>query len=475
LHSGTIGYVLSVGENMGVTGQGSVLVVDDEATSRTLMVRWLEREGCNVEPFADAESCLDALGRVVPEAICLDLELPGMSGLEALIELKKRAPRVPVIILTATREVETVVQAMQSGAYDYITKSPDRTKLVTTIRNAIANYRLSTRVESLEREVQGRGFHSLVGQSANMRSLYRELDRVSASDVTVLVNGESGTGKELVARAIHEASARSRGPFVSVNCAAVPENLQESEFFGHERGAFTGANARRLGHFELANSGTLFLDEVGELSSTLQAKLLRALQERSFQRVGGTEVRSDFRLLTATHRDLSADVATGRFRQDLYFRIAVFEIAVPPLRDRGNDIETLAQHFVQIHAKGRALSLSPEAIELLKSHGWPGNVRELQNAIQRATVVCDGDVIEARDLPLKMRTNGSPVAITTPSSKPSRPSVATALRPRKLAEVQKRALIETLSATNGNISEAVRQLGIGRTTFYRMMKRHGIR
>lgn len=454
-----------------------VLVVDDDNTTRTLMVRWLEREGFRVEAFESAEACLDAFVQAKPDVLCLDLELPGMSGLTALVEARKRLPHVPVVILTATRDVETVVSAMQAGAYDYVTKSPDRTKLVTTIRNAAEKHRLQKRIDQFE----GRGFQSLIGSSPQMRALFRELHRVAASDVTVVIRGESGTGKELVARAIHDESERRAGPFISLNCAAVPESLQESEFFGHEKGAFTGALALRRGHFELAHGGTLFLDEIGELSLGLQAKLLRVLQERTFQRVGGSqELRSNFRLVAATHRDLAADVKAGRFRQDLYFRIAVFEVEVPPLRSRTGDIVVLARHFLE--ADPKRLGLTAEVEQVLTRHDWPGNVRELQNAIQRAAVVAESNVLQVSDLPSRIRHfSGELQAVSKPlpihvlNSRPPRASMPHSLRPTRLADVEKRTLVEALKATNGNVSEAVKRLGIGRTTMYRMMKRYGLR
>jgi two-component system, NtrC family, response regulator AtoC len=453
-----------------VVSETCVLVVDDEATSRTLMVRWLEREGFRVFAFETAEAGLLALDEAKPDVVCLDLEMPGMGGIEALGEVRKRMPRVPVVILTATREVATVVEAMQAGAYDFVTKSPDRTKLITTIRNAAEKHRLLVKVDALE----GRGFQALLGESAVMRNLFKELNRVSASDVTVLIRGESGTGKELVAHAIHTESPRRSAPFISLNCAAVPESLQESEFFGHEKGAFTGALSTRKGHFELAHSGTLFMDEIGELSLALQAKLLRVLQERTFQRVGGShEIRSNFRLIAATHRDLSADVKAGRFRQDLYFRIAVFEVDVPPLRSRVGDVALLARHFLKAH--DAELELSPEAESVLKAHDWPGNVRELQNAIQRAAVITEGKLVNAKDLPARLVHFSEAPCADTGRGVSSRELPRTSARPARLSEMEKHALMDTLKATEGNVTEAVRRLGIGRTTMYRMMKRYGIR
>ena len=476
----------------GGTGErGMVLVVDDEPTSRALLTRWLEHDGFAVESYENAEDCLSAFSHVLPDAVCLDLGLPGMNGIEALTALRARAPRLPVVMLTATRELETVVAAMQAGAYDYITKPVDRTKLCTVLRNAVDKRRMSLRLGQLEREVKGGGFSEIHGQSQRMHEVFRELDRVADSDITVLVHGESGTGKELIARAIHEHSGRKNGPFVSLNCAAIPESLQESEFFGHERGTFTGAQAQRKGRFELAHEGTLFLDEVAELSLALQAKLLRVLQERTFTRVGGTvEVRSDFRLVAATHRDLTGEVEAGRFRQDLYFRIAVFELEVPPLRDRGDDALLLAQHFLDEFGKGRQLVLSPEAAQIVSTYRWPGNVRELQNIMQRALVLCEGDVVRPQDLPAKLRDELEAVppppvpqvpplqpraGVATPVPTTPAGGAAAGEGGLRMEDLERKALEEALARNNGNVTAAVKQLGIGRTTIYRLMKKYGIR
>ena len=465
----------------------TVLVVEDDPTSRTLIKGWLERDGYRVETAGSAEDAFDVLSRSLPDAICLDLELPGMGGLEMLAQITRHHPKLPVLILTADRQVETVVAAMQRGAHDYLAKPVDRTKLSTTVRNATELHRLQLRVRSLEREAEGVAYKGIIGQSASMHSLFRELDRVAPTEVSVLIHGESGTGKELVARAIHDSSGRASGPFVALNCAAVPESLQESEFFGHEKGAFTGALARRLGRFELSDAGTLFLDEVGELSAGLQAKLLRVLQERTFQRVGGTqEVRSDFRLVTATHRDLSADVDSGRFRSDLFFRLNVFELELPPLRARVGDVAVLARYFLSTASSSRNIVIEPEAQSVLDAYAWPGNVRELENAMQRAVVVCRDDRITLADLPPRLRDPAPPpsgpfshsplsssLANPPPSSTPRSPPRSTT--GNRMDEVEREAFETALAEAKGNVSEAVRVLGIGRTTAYRLMKKYGLR
>ncbi|MEM9068568.1 MAG: sigma-54 dependent transcriptional regulator [Myxococcota bacterium] len=438
---------------------GLVALVEDDPDARILTMRWLEHAGYEVEPLESAEALFDALQTTLPDVLCLDLELPGLSGLETLRRLRKTHPQLPIIILTAHRDVDTVVEAMQRGAYDYLPKPLDRTKLMTTIKNAIEKLQLTLRVQHLERG-QTDDYSGMLGQSRAMRNLFRQIDRVAASDVTVLIHGESGTGKELVARALHEEGARKKHPFVAVNCAAIPESLQESELFGHEKGAFTGAEARRRGCFERADGGTLFLDEVAELSPTLQAKLLRVLQDRTFTRVGGeTELRSDFRLVAASHRNLFGQVAEGAFREDLFFRIAVFELDVPALREREDDVILLANHFVR--SGNPEAQLTDRACQLIRGYAWPGNVRELENAIKRALVVCREGQIDADDFPRRIReAAGSDIPRTGPVS---------------MEDLERRALAEALERCDGNIGAVVKELGIGRTTVYRKLKKYGLR
>lgn len=445
-----------------------IYLVDDDENLRMLVERWLRREGYDVSAMADGMECLSALGEEVPEVICLDMNMPGLSGLETLERIREHHPALPVVVLTADDTATTAVQAMKLGAHDYLTKPLDQTKLFTTIKNAIAHGRLSMRVSQLEREVEGRGYPGIAGSSTAMKSVFRQMDRLATSDVTVIIHGESGTGKELVARAIHQSSSRQRGPFVAVNSAAIPENLLESELFGHEKGAFTGAVGRRIGRFEEANRGTMFLDEIGELSPAVQAKLLRVLQERSFQRVGGsTTIRSDFRLITATHRDLSEEVRAGRFREDLFFRLAVFELELPPLRKRKEDIPILAKVFISQNRETsgtRVSGVSPSALAVLLKHEWPGNVRELQNVIQRAMVVASGEEIEAEDLPGRLRSSLEPRMEPAPVD----PQFETG---GTMEDASRRLLLAALVKNEGNASAAMRELKVGRTRFYRMLRK----
>jgi DNA-binding NtrC family response regulator len=354
---------------------------------------------------------------------------------------------------------------------------------------------MAMRIATLEREAKERAMPGFVGESPPMRELYRQIDRVAASDISVFIHGESGTGKELVARAIHERSSRSASPFIALNCAAIPESLQESELFGHERGAFTGAAQRRIGCFENVGGGTLFLDEVAELSPGAQSKLLRVLQQRTIQRVGSSqEIPVDFRLLAATHQDLSAAVREGRFREDLFYRIVVFELELPPLRERGSDVELLALHFAARSGgelAGRSVTVSPEALDLLRRYSWPGNVRELQNVCQRAAVTCEGSAILPGDLPPRIRAaigeapSAPPVALPMPVAAPAPAVSGEQAAPREaaagtdcgnvsLSAMERNAILDALARTGGNRARVSRELGIGRTTLYRKLKEYGI-
>jgi DNA-binding NtrC family response regulator len=456
---------------MSESGAGPIFVVDDDPNQRMILDRWLTREGYEVVLLDSGESCLEALSEEMPSAICLDLNMPGFGGMNTLEQVHDHNPLLPVLVLTSDDAVDTVVQAMRLGARDYLTKPLDQTKLLTTLANAVEVGRLAMRVSQLEREVEGRGYPGIVGNSTPMKAVFRQLDKLCVSDVTVLVHGESGTGKELVARAIHTNGSRCRGPFVAVNLAAVPETLMESELFGHEKGAFTGAVNRRIGRFEEANRGTLFLDEIGEMSPQVQVKLLRVLQERTFQRVGGTaHLSTDFRLITASHRDLEEEVREKRFREDLYFRLAVFELELPPLRQRRDDIPALAKTFIRQIADGRVEGVSVGALESMMRYEWPGNIRELQNLIQRAVVLCGGKEIQPEDLPDRIRAGGAKAAACLREPERAAPPPAETT----LEDFSKRLVIDALVKHEGNASAAMRELNIGRTRFYRMLKRFGL-
>jgi DNA-binding NtrC family response regulator len=465
--------------------RGLVLVVDDMEEVSRLVAAVLVRGGYEVQTFASGEACLQAMSGLMPEAIYLDLEMPGLGGLQTLARLRERHPAVPVVMLTGDERVESVVSAMKLGAYDYLAKPPERQKLLAVARNAVLHHRMSRELTTLKREAgKGNGYQGIVTQAESMKEVFRQMDRVAGTDITLLLQGESGTGKELVARAIHAHSARRSGPFVAVNCAAIPDTLHESELFGHEKGAFTGAIVRRLGRFELADKGTLFLDEVGELSLSAQAKLLRVLQDNTFHRVGGSqEIRSDFRLVAATFKDLAREVREGRFREDLYYRIVVFELELPPLRARRGDLDVLLSHFLRRYQRPgeESVAISPEARVALEEYSWPGNVRELENVIHRAVVSTDSGVIEPGHLPLRLRQA---------SAQPARPSLPqemargettpeaqragddATLELRRLEEI---AIRHALRKTGGNLVESGRLLGVSRATLYRKLKKYRVR
>jgi DNA-binding NtrC family response regulator len=451
----------------------SVAVVDDDPTARRLMRFWLERAGYQIVEHESARSVLDSEAEP-PAVACVDLGLGEVTGIKVIQHLRARDAELPIIVVTAQRELETAVAAMQAGAYDYVTKPLDRDRLLLAVHRANERRELLSNVRRLESALTERSvLGSIVGKSQPMRELAQQVQRVLESDVAVCIFGESGTGKELVARAIHNGSARRRGPFVAINCAGIPESLQESELFGHERGAFTGATQMRRGCFEQANGGTLLLDELGEMSLQTQASLLRTLQEKTIRRVGGSsESPIDVRIVCATHRDLRAEVEAGRFREDLYFRLVVYPIALPSLRDRLEDIPTLVGHFLRSLSKdiGREVhSISPEALEALGRHHWPGNVRELQNVVHRSLLACRGDEITLSDLPPDIRELALPailpsVAVNGNGARYHEPTEEDIV---PLRELERRAIQRALRATHGSVGRAAKLLGIGRATLYR--------
>jgi DNA-binding NtrC family response regulator len=421
-----------------------------------------------------ARSVLDHDGET-PSLACVDLGLGEVTGIKVIQHLRARDAELPIIVVTAQRELETAVAAMQAGAYDYVTKPLDRDRLLLAVHRANERRELLTSVRRLESALTERSvLGSIVGKSPPMRELAQQVQRVLESDVAVCVFGESGTGKELVARAIHTGSVRRRGPFVAINCAGIPESLQESELFGHERGSFTGATQMRRGCFEQANGGTLLLDELGEMSMQTQASLLRTIQEKTIRRVGGSgEIPIDVRIVCATHRDLRAEVEAGRFREDLYFRLVVYPIHLPPLRDRIEDIPTLVGHFLRALSKdvGRDVhSISPEALEALGRHHWPGNVRELQNVVHRSLLASRTDEVTLADLPPDIRELVLPALLPTVHvngtnghrfQEPSEDDII------PLRELERRAIQRALRATHGSVGRAAKLLGIGRATLYR--------
>lgn len=451
-----------------------VYIVDDEETISKLLEHWvIKKWGYEARTFATGEDLLEAL-TVPPDLVLLDIMLPGIGGVETLKQIKKRYPDLPVIMLSAQGKVDVAIETLKIGATDYFSKPVDFAKLEISVKNAIQTHDLSREVSRL-REAVGKPVHfeNIISDNGAMQEVFKLVQKVKDNDICVLVLGESGTGKELIARAIHYNGVRSKDPFVVVNCASIPHDLLESELFGHEKGAFTGAHQRRIGKFEQASGGTLFLDEIGELDLSLQSKLLRVIQSKQFERVGGNEtLTTDVRLVSATNRDLVKMVSQKMFREDLYFRLATFPIMLPPLRDRRSDILLLTEHFLKKFAAevGKTdLTITRKALKFLYDYAWPGNIRELENAIQRAVLMADGPAITERDIPMAVVTFGS-----HEDSNSQSPLSLGSEHVRSMDRMKEENLRQALAATSGNIVEAARKLKIGRATMYRLMKKYSI-
>ncbi len=450
-----------------------ILVVDDEPGVRESL-RMLLKDDYDVACAADAGAALIDLEENPPDLVLLDLVMPGLSGLDLLADLSE-SPHPPlVMVLTATKTVATAVEAMKRGAADYVTKPFEVEALRIKVRQLLERRALEHEVAQLRARVEGeQRLGRLLGRSPAMRDVFHTLRRVAESRATVLIHGESGTGKELAARAIHELGPRAEAAFVAVNCAAIPDNLIESELFGHERGAFTDAVERRIGRFEAASGGTLFLDEIGELSASVQAKLLRVLQERSIERIGGAEtIQVDVRVVAATNRDLQREVAEGRFRDDLFYRINVVPVTLPPLRDRREDIRMLAGHFLErvgSEAGREGLRLSDEALTAFERYPWPGNVRELENAIEHAVALCEDDVLNLDNLPRALVQAGRIEGLRQ------------ALRTGRIgfdeaaADFERDLLLETLEQCGWNQTRAATQLRLTRRVLKLKMDRYSLK
>jgi DNA-binding NtrC family response regulator len=445
---------------------GCVAVVDDDAYMRKLLAAWVAELGFAAVEFDRGGAALAGIDASTA-AICLDLGLDDLPGLDVLQRLHDRLPDVPVVVVTARTKVEEVVETMKAGAYDYLAKPLDRLKFGQTLRRAVEHNAIASRVRRLEDALGERSvIDTLAAGSEAMREVAASVEQVRLADVNVVILGESGTGKEVVARVIHEGGATQSGPFVAVNCASIPPTIQESELFGHEKGAFTGAVSTHQGKFEQASGGTLFLDEVGEMAPATQASLLRVLQERVIVRVGGrAEIAVNARVICATHRDLRAEVRAGRFREDLYFRLWVYPIRLPSLRERIDDLPLLVAELLRrsrIARERRIVAVRHEALEVLAQHDWPGNIRELDNVIQRACLSCKGTELEVRHLPPEVR------------AAPHRKSVIPEGSPasdRTLREIESTAVKNALRAAGGNVTAAARMLGVSRTKLYRDMKK----
>ena len=440
-----------------------VLVADDDQVARELLAEALGREGYRVRVADGGEACLRLAEAEAFDLALVDLRMPDLDGLSVLKRLAARQPDLPVVILTAFATMATAIEAVNAGAADYLSKPFRMEEIKIVVRRTLEGRRLARENLQYRQELKARhGFETLIGQSHQMTEIYKLVARVAGLDTTVLIDGETGTGKELVARAIHGASARADRPFVAVDCAALPETLFESELFGHERGAFTGALAARRGLLETSTGGTCLLDEIGELTAPLQAKLLRTLQERTIRRVGGNDaIPVNVRIVAATNRDLQKLAAEGAFREDLYYRLNVVTITVPPLRERAADIPLLAQHFLEKFARegGRPVKrLAPEALAVLIAFRWPGNVRELEHAIERAVALSSSETILPDDFPAHLRHE--------PPRAPLLPSAGMTLE-----EVKRWYVNEVLEEAGGNKVRAAELLGIDRRTLYRILER----
>jgi two-component system NtrC family response regulator len=456
----------------GAQPRARLLVVDDEEPQRVMLSNILGRAGFEVATAADGSQALARLKEAPFDLMLTDQRMPSMDGLELLERVRRSHRSLPVVLMTAHGTVSTAVEAMKRGASDYLTKPFERDELLVVVEKAIRQRRLEDEVVSLRGALRERyRLDNLVGGAPSMQEVFALIERVSATDVPVLIMGESGTGKELVARAIHQNSGRVTGPFVALNCAAVPETLLESEFFGHERGAFTGATRAHEGRFEQAQGGTLFLDEIGAMRVDLQAKLLRAIQEGEVQRIGSTATRKvDVRILAASCEDLEQAIRNRTFREDLYYRLNVVPIELPPLRDRQEDLPMLVDHFVSRAAKkfGRdGIRVAPEVLDRLQRHSWPGNVRELENCIERMVVLAHGERLTSDDVPSGI---GDPVQISLASLE------GFDLPPGgvRLLELEKHLIQQALRRTRGNLRPAARLLGISYKTLQYRLRKHAL-
>ena len=454
-----------------------ILIADDEPLTLELVVERLQDEGYDIEVVACGKEAIKAADKSSFRLVLTDLWMPDISGMEVLAHFVQHYPETPVIVLTGFGTIETAVEAMRRGAYDYLSKPANLDEISLTLKRALEHTELKEQNVALRTQIlEQHRMDRLIGQSPPMQQLYGVIKRVARTDSTVLVTGESGTGKELIANAIHYQSPRCDMPFVPINCGAIPEELLESELFGHEKGAFTGAFKERKGRFELANKGTVFLDEIGEMSPKLQVKLLRFLQETKFQRVGGSRtVEVDVRIVAATNKDLERAVAENEFREDLFYRLNVIPIHVPPLRERAGDVAILIRHFLIQHCQKKNIvqkRMSNAAIESLKQYDWPGNVRELENVIERLVILTDAEEIQFLDLPKRMQTLDEPVG--EPVTTNIELGEGGINLKEMLDNLENRLILDALQRTGGVKNKAAKLLGLNRTTLIEKMKKKQI-
>lgn len=449
-----------------------IFIVDDEESILKMLTHWCKNQwGYKVKTFLSGAGVIEALSEE-PDLILLDIMLPDINGNELLVKIKQQNPQLPVIMLSAQGSIEVALESIRLGAFDYFPKPIEKSKLESAIRNAIKNYDLERELKKLKENIQKEySFDNIVSADKKMQEAFRMVSKVLDNDITVLIQGESGTGKELIARAIHYNGKRKNAPFVVVNCASIPRELLESELFGHEKGAFTGAHQRKIGKFELANGGTIFLDEIGEMEMSLQAKILRVIQQKEFERVGGNEIiKTDVRIISATNRDLKECVDKKLFREDLYYRLSSFPIYIPPLRERKADIVVLIEHFIkqlnQKHGKN-IKGVTKSALKLMYDYNWPGNVRELENILERCMILTDGDYIDVDVLPPSITSQTIAVDSKTALFSDDSPIIP-------IEKLEELAIRHAIKVTGRNMVEAARKLKIGRATLYRLIKKYNI-
>ena len=446
-----------------------ILIVDDDASHRQMIQVVLSAEGYEIHEAEDGETAISNITNRFYDLILMDIRMTGISGIDALKEIKQLSPGIPVVIMTAYASVTTAVDALKAGAYDYITKPLDIDELKLLVGKALRFHQLEQENLQLKERLDDRfDFSKIIGRSHSLQSVFETISLVAPSEATVLITGESGTGKELIANAIHQNSPRKNRPLIKVNCAALQETLLESELFGHEKGAFTGAVARKKGRFQLAHHSSIFLDEIAEMAPVTQAKILRVLQEREFEPVGATyTTKVDTRLIAATNKNLEEEIRAGRFREDLYYRLNVVRVDVPPLRNRQDDIPLLADFFLKSYAeKNRKLlkGFTPRAVDLMMRHEWPGNVRELENVVERAVIMSRGEMITPMEFPEVLKGLDDEIMESSVNLEPG----------RSLKEVEKSMILRTLEETGGNRTHAANILGISRRTLQLKLKEYGI-
>lgn len=465
-------YMLATNHGLGVQfgagrmSKGRILIVDDEVSARSALSEILADEGYKVKMAADGFRALAAFSEFGPDLVLTDLKMPGMTGLDLLSRLRQQDPEVAVVVMTAFGAVDSAVEAIRAGAADYLTKPLNSAELLVVIERCLQGVSLRRETKQLREQLREKfHFDNIVGQSPEMQVVFKSVRQIAPSRATVLISGESGTGKERIAASIHHNSARASKPFVKLHCAALAENLLESELFGHERGAFTGAERRREGRFEQADGGTLFLDEIGDISPTIQVKLLRVLQEHEFERVGGNQtIKVDVRVVAATNRDLKKAIAEGTFREDLYYRLNVINLRLPPLRARVSDITALIVHFLDFYSKQNGKEIErfdDDALRVMRAYCWPGNVRELENVVERAVVLAQTSVLSREGLPLELLLETEAQAVGPIPNIPG----------STLVDIERYAILETLASVGGSTTRAAELLGISvRKIQYRLQE-----